>query len=82
MKRINKLINRILRKKRKALKHRKTTAGHYNKNHVTISDNIRDFADTLILARQEAKNDPEEADLDKLTDKHIIQTLSDIFFGK
>ena len=45
-------------------------------------DNIRDFTDTLILARKEAEEDPDEADLDKLTDTHIIQTLSDIFFGK
>lgn len=44
-------------------------------------DNIRDFADMLILARQEAESDPDEADLDKLTDIHIIQTLSDIFFA-
>lgn len=44
-------------------------------------DNIRDFTDTLILARKEAEEDPDEADLDKLTDTHIIQTLSDIFFA-
>ena len=36
----------------------------------------------LILARQEAVSDPDEADIDKLTDTHIIQTLSDIFFGE
>ena len=47
-----------------------------------LADNIRDFADMLILARQEAESDPDEADLDKLTDTHIIQTLSDIFFGE
>ena len=45
-------------------------------------DKMRDFTDMLILARHEAESDPEEQDLDKLTDTHIIQTLSDIFFGK
>lgn len=44
-------------------------------------NNIRDFADTLILARLEAENDPNETDVDKLTDTHIIQTLADIFFA-
>ena len=44
------------------------------------SNNIRDFADTLILARQEAENDPSET-VDKLTDTHIVQTLADIFFA-
>ena len=44
-------------------------------------DNIRDFTDTLILARQEAEEDPTESNVDKLTDTHLIQTLSDIFFG-
>ena len=43
---------------------------------------MRDFTDMLILARHEAEDDPEEQDLDKLTETHIIQTLSDIFFGK
>ena len=36
----------------------------------------------LILARQEAESDPDESDLDKLTDTHIMQTLFDIFFGE
>ena len=45
-------------------------------------DKMRDFTDNLILARHEAESDPEEQDLDKLTDTHIMQTLSDIFFGK
>ena len=43
---------------------------------------IRDIADTLILARLEAEEDPEETDLDKLTDAHIVQILLDILFGK
>ena len=47
-----------------------------------ISENIRDFADTLILARKEAEEDPDETDLDKLTDTHIIMTLTDVFFGE
>ena len=44
-------------------------------------NNIRDFADTLILARLEAENDPNETDVYKLTDTHIVQTLADIFFS-
>ena len=47
-----------------------------------ISGNIRDFADTLILARQEAEGDPDEKDAGKLTDTHIVQTLLDVFLGK
>ena len=43
--------------------------------------NIRDFTDTLILARLEAEEDPTETDVDKLSDTHLIQTISDIFFG-
>ena len=42
---------------------------------------IRDFTDTLILARLEAEEDPTETDVDKLSDTHLIQTISDIFFG-
>ena len=42
----------------------------------------RDITDTLLLARQEAEDDPMEANLEKLTDVHIRQTLSDIMFGK
>lgn len=41
----------------------------------------RDITDTLLLARQEAEDDPMEANLEKLTDVHIRQTLSDIMFG-
>lgn len=44
-------------------------------------DNIRDFTDTLILARQEAEEDPSETDVDKLSDIYLIQTISDIFFA-
>ena len=47
-----------------------------------ISGNIRDFADTLILARQEAEEDLDEKDAGKLTDTHIVQTLLDVFLGK
>ena len=46
-----------------------------------ISDNIRDFADTLILARQEAEEDPNDTTVEKLSDTYLIQTLADIFFG-
>lgn len=44
-------------------------------------DNPRDISDTLLLARLEAEEDPTEANLEKLTDAHIIQTLADILFG-
>ena len=47
-----------------------------------LTDNCRDIADTLLLARLEAEEDPTEANLEKLTDTHIIQTLADILFGK
>ena len=46
-----------------------------------ISDNIRDFMDTLILTRQEAEEDPTETNLENLSQAHLIQTVSDIFFG-
>ena len=44
-------------------------------------ENIRDFTDTLILARREAETDPDETDLDKLTETHIVEILKDIFFA-
>ena len=43
-------------------------------------DNIRHFTDTLLLAKKEAERDGEN--MDALTDNHLIQTLSDIFFGE
>ena len=51
-------------------------------DHVNTFDanNIRDFTDMLVLARQEAENDPDEKNLDKLTDEHIEMTLVDVFF--
>ena len=46
-----------------------------------ISDNIRHFTDNLILARLEAEEEEGSEVLQSLTDTHIIQTISDIFFG-
>ena len=43
------------------------------------ANNIRDFADSLILARKEAESDPDETNVDKLTDVHMYQTCRDIF---
>ena len=42
-------------------------------------DNIRDFADSLILARKEAESDPDATNIDKLTDLHMYHTCRDIF---
>ncbi|XP_033763832.1 steroid 17-alpha-hydroxylase/17,20 lyase-like [Pecten maximus] len=44
-------------------------------------DNIRDFTDALILARMEAENEEDAELLSQLTDVHLKQTLSDIFFA-
>jgi len=46
-----------------------------------VSDNLRHFTDHLILARQEAEEEEEKGALEMLTETHIIQTISDIFFG-
>ncbi|XP_069116671.1 steroid 17-alpha-hydroxylase/17,20 lyase-like [Argopecten irradians] len=43
--------------------------------------NIRDFTDALILAKMEAENDEDTELLSQLTDVHLKQTLSDIFFA-
>ena len=55
-------------------------------NHVLnlqlFAGTIRDIADTLILVKQEAEEDPEETDVDKLTDAYIAPILLDILFGK
>ena len=47
-----------------------------------VVGNIRDFTDTLILARKEAEEDTDEPDVQTLTDTHIIQILLNLFFGK
>ncbi|XP_061194480.1 steroid 17-alpha-hydroxylase/17,20 lyase-like [Saccostrea echinata] len=41
----------------------------------------RDFIDSMLLARQEAENEGDEASLEKLDDTHLVQTISDIFFA-
>ncbi|XP_048745552.1 steroid 17-alpha-hydroxylase/17,20 lyase-like [Ostrea edulis] len=53
------------------------------KQHVdTLEPGInRDFTDSLLIARQEAENEGDEAALEKLDDAHLIQTISDIFFA-
>ena len=38
--------------------------------------------DTLIITRQEAEEDPTETNLENLSQAHLIQTVSDIFFGR
>lgn len=42
-------------------------------------DNIRDFTDSLILARKEAEDEENTEILSQLTDSHLIQTITDIF---
>jgi hypothetical protein len=42
----------------------------------------RDFTDSLLIARQEAENEGDEATPDKLDDTRLVQTISDIFFGR
>ncbi|XP_060558642.1 steroid 17-alpha-hydroxylase/17,20 lyase-like [Ruditapes philippinarum] len=45
-------------------------------------DNLRHFADTLILARMEAEAEEEGVDIETtLSDQHLVQTISDIFFA-
>ena len=46
-----------------------------------VLGNIRDFCDSLILARKEAEQEENEEILNQLTNTHLIQTLSDIFGG-
>ncbi|XP_048745587.1 steroid 17-alpha-hydroxylase/17,20 lyase-like [Ostrea edulis] len=41
----------------------------------------RDFIDSMLIARQEAENEGDEAVLQKLDDTHLIQTVADIFFA-
>jgi hypothetical protein len=47
-----------------------------------VLDNIRDFTDSLILARKEAEDEETVDILSQLTDSHLIQTITDIFRGK
>ena len=42
---------------------------------------IRDFTDTLILARQEVDKEQNEVNGVTLSDTYTIQILKDIFFG-
>jgi hypothetical protein len=41
----------------------------------------RDFTDSLLIARQEAENEGDDAALEKLDDTYLIMTTLDIFFG-
>ncbi|KAL4220212.1 cytochrome P450 2 subfamily U member 1 [Mactra antiquata] len=44
-------------------------------------DNVRHFCDTLLLAREEAIEEEGQIVADSLTEDHLVQTLSDIFFA-
>ena len=47
-----------------------------------VLDNIRDFTDSLILAKREAMEEENEEAMSQLTNTHLVQTLADIFGGK
>ncbi|XP_067686406.1 steroid 17-alpha-hydroxylase/17,20 lyase-like isoform X2 [Haliotis asinina] len=42
-------------------------------------DTIRDFCDALLLAQEEAYQEEDPDVMSQITDRHIVQTLSDIF---
>ncbi|XP_053403580.1 cytochrome P450 1A1-like [Mercenaria mercenaria] len=44
-------------------------------------DNVRHFADTLLLARLEATEEEGEEVMEALSEDRLVQTLADIFFG-
>lgn len=41
----------------------------------------RDFIDSMLIAKQEAKDEGDEAALEVMDDTHLVQTISDIFFA-
>ncbi|XP_065926328.1 steroid 17-alpha-hydroxylase/17,20 lyase isoform X2 [Magallana gigas] len=41
----------------------------------------RDFTDSMFIAKQEAKDEGDEAALEILDDTHLVQTISNIFFA-
>ena len=47
-----------------------------------ILDNIRDYLDSILLARQEAESEGKHAEVSMLSDVHVLQIVSDIFFGR
>ncbi|XP_071137260.1 steroid 17-alpha-hydroxylase/17,20 lyase-like [Mytilus edulis] len=52
---------------------------HRQVNTIIGKDKIRDFTDSLILARKEAEREENEEVLSQLTNTHLRQTLMDIF---
>ena len=46
-----------------------------------FSENIRDFIDSILLAKEEAKKEENEELMSQLTDTHLFQTIADIFLG-
>ncbi|KAK3100065.1 hypothetical protein FSP39_014192, partial [Pinctada imbricata] len=45
------------------------------------SSNIRDYTDSILLAREEAEKEEREEDVAMLSDTYVVQILSDIFFA-
>ncbi|XP_046326949.2 steroid 17-alpha-hydroxylase/17,20 lyase-like isoform X2 [Haliotis rufescens] len=53
-----------------------------DKHRQTMSkDNIRDFCDALLLAQEEARDEEDLKVMSQISDRHITQTLADIFIA-
>ena len=48
---------------------------------ILFADNIRDFVDSILLAKHEVDQEENEELASQLTDVHVRQTISDIFGG-
>ncbi|XP_061194478.1 steroid 17-alpha-hydroxylase/17,20 lyase-like [Saccostrea echinata] len=71
-KKVNKMIEEILQKLHTKFKQHVDTFS---------PDKNRDFIDSLLMARQEAENEGDEAALERLDDTYLVQTISNIFFA-
>ncbi|XP_048746820.1 steroid 17-alpha-hydroxylase/17,20 lyase-like [Ostrea edulis] len=58
------------------------TRGKFKQHVDTFDPGVnRDFIDSMLIARQEAENEGDEAVLEKLDDIYLIHTVVDIFFA-
>lgn len=48
---------------------------------LSITEVNSDFVDRMLIAKQEATDEGDEAALEILYDTHLVQTISDVFFG-
>ena len=46
-----------------------------------MKDNIRDYLDSILLARQEAEADGKQEEAEMLSSRYVVQIMSDIFVG-